>query len=330
MSSNTQQFMVSVADCWLRDTVADSIVLRGKALINSAFKVSLSSQEIRGGFGNTLLYTYNHSRKVDLTIESATFDEGYMAANSGTLIGNSAQNVFFEEIITLSSGAGATTNTPVGNVYVQPVSTGGSITTITPTGKNFTVSGGANNQYRVMYRYSNVVDNFTIDASLVPNTYELTMQIPIFQATGKTATLEITVSNYKLSGNFDLNFSAAGVSSSKLDGYALVNASDNSYAYVRMIPATATTASYIALAANPGSVSLSSTTTTSQLTVYALRGGLYAPVNVTSANGITYTSSDATKVTVSTGGLLTRVAAGSASITISYSGLTDQVPVTIT
>jgi hypothetical protein len=328
MSVNTNQFLVSVADVVLRDTVADAIVLKGKTLINSAFKQTLSSQEVRGGAGNALLFYYQHDKKLEISIEDAKFDETYVALNNGASIVNGAQNFYtIDESVTLSSGTGTLANTPVGSVYVQKADN--TLVTVTPTGNSFTVAGGGNTTVKVTYRSSATVDTITIDASSVPNGYELTLSAKVFQGSGQTATMQIVVPNFRISGNFDLSFTASGVSTTKMDGVALVNPSDNALAYLYMKPVGSSTISYTAIAATPSPVTLSSTTTTQQLTVYGVRGGLASNVIVTS--GCTFTSSDATKATVNSAGLVTRVAAGTAYVTVTHtsSGLTDTVQVNV-
>ncbi|TVY09970.1 hypothetical protein [Paenibacillus cremeus] len=328
MSTNTNQFLVSVADVVLRDTVADAVVLKGKTLINSAFKQTLATTEQRGGANNGLLFVYQHDKKLEVSIEDAKFDETYLALNNGASIINSPQNFYvIDEVITLASGNGTLANTPVGSVYVQKADN--SLVTVTPSGTSFSVAGGANTTVKVTYRYSTAVDTITIDAQSVPNGYELTLSAKVFQASGQTATMQIVIPNFRISGNFDLNLTANGISSSKLDGMALVNAADGAYAYVNMKPTGAGAVTYQAIAATPSAISVSAGTPTAQLTVYGIRGGVYANNVVTS--GCTFVSSDVSKATVSAGGLITRVAAGTCTITTTHtaSGLTDTSTVTV-
>jgi hypothetical protein len=327
MATNTNQFLVSVCDVVVRDTIADAVVMKGKALINSAFKQSLATTEVRGGDGNPIQYIYNHDKKLDISVESCTFDESFIALNNGTSIISAAKDYYvIDESVTLVAGAGTTAHTPVGSVYVQKVDN--SIVTVTPTGSNFTVSGGAATTVLVTYRTSATVDSINIDASSSPNSYELTMSSKIFQGTGQTGVLQIILPKWKPTGNFDLSFSAGGVSTNKMDGMALVEQATNSYATVLIIPVGSSVISYSAIAATPSAVSVSSGSPTAQLSVYGLRGGLYSNVLVTS--GCTFVSGTPATCTVSTGGLITRVATGSSVITVTHtaSGLTDTVTVT--
>lgn len=337
MTVSSSQYLVSVADVLLRDATNDIVVLKGKTAVNSAFKQALSSQEVRGGFGAQLLFLYQHSKKLDVDIELASFDESVFALNNGSsILGAQTQNYYFEEVLTANgSGVVTTTNAIVTgtNAYVQPVA-GGVTQTIVPTTSNtVTISGGANNQYRVGYRYAATVDSIALAASGIPNAYELTMISKVFSGSSQIAEMVITIPQYRLTGSFDLSFSATGVSSTKISGTSLVDPASGNYATVQIRYLSGGTAPFIAIGATPGAVSLSSSNTTSQLTVYGIRGGLYGTSTIPAAS-CTFTSSATGTCTVSAGGLLTRVSAGSANITITTVSngqtLTDVVPVVCT
>jgi hypothetical protein len=322
------RFLVSVADIILRDTVADTIVAKGKTLINSAFTQSVTNDEVRGGFGNGLAYVFSHDKKIDVSVEAANFMVEYIALNNGVGIVNGLKNYFvYDEVVTLSAGSGVVATTPVGSIYVQKAD--GSIVTVTPSGMNFTVSGGANTTVRVSYQTSTSVDSISIDADKYPNAYELTLIAKIFEGSGQVAELQIKIPQFKISGTFDLTLGAASVSTSKLDGSALVN-TDGSYATIMIKPVGSTAVTYQAIAATPSAVSVSSASPTAQITVYGIRGGVYANTVVTA--GCTFVSSTPATATVNSSGQITRVAAGSTTITITHtaSTLTDSVIVTST
>ncbi|OPH61717.1 hypothetical protein BC351_00300 [Paenibacillus ferrarius] len=321
------RFLVSVADVIMRDPSNDTIVAKGKTLINTAFKQAVTNQEVRGGFGNGLAFTYSHDKKIDVSVEAANFEVGYIALNNGVGILNGLKDYFVtDELVTLVGGSGAVASTPVGSVYVQK--SDGSILTVTPTGKNFTLAGGANSTVYVSYQTSTSVDYISIDADKYPNAYEVTLIAKIFEGKGQVAELQIKIPQFKISGSFDLSLAAASVSTSKLEGSALVDTNGN-YATVMIKPVGNTAVSYQAIAATPAAVSLSAASPTSQITVYGIRGGIYANTVVTS--GCTYVSSTPATCTVGAStGLITRVAAGSSTITVTHtsSGITDTVVVT--
>lgn len=324
-------YLVSVADAIVRDPIADVVAFRGTALIQSAFNQTMSAQEVRAGFGNGLKFVYNHSKKLDVSLEASTFEESFIVMNNGSSIVNGLQNYYvFDEVVTLVAGTGSLNKTPIGNVYVQPA-TGGILQTITPSGQTFAVTGGANTTVKVSYRYSTTVDRILIDAASVPVSYELTLRAKVFTAAGQTQELTMTIPQWKIQGNFQLQLTASGVSTSKIDGMALNNPTDNALAYVDLKNIGATNIAYTDIVGSPSAVSLSASSTSQQLTVYGVRGGVYS--NVVLTPSCTFVSGTPATCTVgSTTGLIQRVAAGSSVITITHtaSGLTDTVTVTST
>lgn len=89
---------------------------------------------------------------------------------------------------------------------------------------------------------------------------------------------------------------------------------------------TALLAKVLSITVTPASSSGAASGTT-QLAVSAKKAdGTTATVTGTA----TYASSDTEVATVSAGGLITRVAVGSAVVTVSYAGFSKEVPVTVT
>lgn len=325
MSTNTNQFLVSVADVIIRDTMADQIVAKGKTLINSSIKQAVSNKEIRGGFGNALLYDYSYGKMLDITIEDAKMDEAYIAMNNGTTIVTEARKHYIlDEVVTLTGGQGVLAQTPVGTIYVQkPDNT---IVTVTPTGKNFDMTGfglTGTEQVKVTYRENAIVDSITIDATRYPKTYELTMIAKMFTKDGQNAEVQIIIPRFKPSGNFELSFTAEGVSTSKLEGKALAD-ENSEYATYNVKYLLGNASQMTALAAVPGEVNLT-TGQTAQLTVYGIQGG--AKANIVNPDGTTYATSDAAVVTVNATGLITYVGAGNAVVTVTNGSLKDYVVV---
>jgi hypothetical protein len=335
MATNTQQFLLSVADAILIDKESDSMVLKAKALMNSALKQAVESMSIKGGFGNKLLFEYNHDKMLDASIESATWDESYLAINNNALITTGADNIYIvDEIVVLTAGVGSVAQTPVGTVYVQKAD--GTFLTVTPNVKEITVAGGAATTVKVTYKYSTSVDKIIVGADTYPKAYRLILKAKLFQSSGgqtQTGDLEIIIENYKISGNYEITFSASGASTSKIDGKALVatnsTTGEDYYAEVRIKPLTGSAQTLTGIALTPGTATIdASDLETLQLTVIGIQGGVKA--NITNPTGTTFASSDAAKATVhATSGLVTAVAAGSTTITATNGSLTDICVVTV-
>ena len=321
------EFMVSVCDVIIRDTVADQIMVYGKTELDSSIAQEVASNEISGGFGNKLLYDYNHSKRLNFTINDARWEPQFVAINSGVLIANGSQNVFKRESITLdASGVGAVTLTPVGKVYLK--NSDGTIVTVTPATKAVTydVTGFKSTTVEAVYKYAGTVDYIDFTADTFPNSYELTLIAKVFNKTGQTAEVQIIVPFWKPKGSFTMSFTPDGYTSSPIEGKALVDEVNNTYGRLNIVPVSQTV-TYTAIAATPAEVALS-TGETQQITVYGIRGGGYSPVTF-AATDCTYATSVAGVANVSVGGLISFVGAGSSIITVTHSsGLTDVIEVT--
>ena len=322
------EFMVSVCDVIIRDTTADQIMVYGKTELDSSIAQEVASNEISGGFGNKLLYDYNHSKRLNFTINDARWEPQFLAINSGVLIANGAKDVFYRENIALdASGIGTVTETPVGKVYLK--NSAGTIVTVTPSTKTVTynVVGFKSTTVEVIYKYSDTVDYIDFTADTFPNSYELTLFAKVFNKTGQSAEVQIIIPFWKPMGSFTMNFTPDGYTSSPIEGKALVDEVNNTYGRLNIVPITQTVA-YTAIAATPAEVALV-TPQTQQITVYGIRTGGYSPVTF-AVGDCTYTTSAAGVATVSAGGLITWIGAGDAIIEVTHtaSTLTDIINVT--
>ncbi|HEY5588899.1 MAG TPA: hypothetical protein VIK86_08090 [Candidatus Paceibacterota bacterium] len=327
MSTNYNQFLISTADVIVRDVQADQIMVYGKTEIDSTIAQKVTSADIQGGYGNQVLYTYQHSKMLDITISDAKFEEGFLAINSGTLITNGAKNIFKREFITLNgSGIGTITTAPVGNVYLQ--STTGVIATVVPSTMSVTYVGFANQTVEAVYKYSVSVDTIDLNASLFTKTYELTLIAKMFDKNGQSAEVHIVIPQFKPDGNFTITLKADGYSTTPMAGKAIADQATKSYGSYNIAYTTATIA-YTNIVASPSTVALSVGTPTQILTIYGLRGGNYAPVTL-DPSLCTFVSGTPATCTVSAGGLLTRIAVGTSLISVTniISGLKDYVNVT--
>lgn len=323
-----KQFIVDVADIQLRDTVNDVIVLTGKTLLNSGLAQTVQNLEIKGGKGDKLLFDYSYGKQLSVTIEDASWREEYLAIANGTTIATSLQNYWiFEESVTLSGGVGTVAQTPVGKVYVEK--TDGTKVTVTPSTKSITVAGGGNTTVKCSYQYNVSVNSIVIAANDFPDTYELSMFTEIMNSSGKVADIQIVVDKFKASGAFDLNFGAGKAATSKLEGKALANLSDN-YATIFIKPVVASN-NFIAIASYPSAVTLNATNTTQQLTVYGIRNNPYSNMVIPAAD-CSFVSGTTATCTINASGLITRVASGNSIITVTHTatGLTDQINVSAT
>lgn len=331
MGANQDQYITTVAKAFLRDTVTDTIVMKSKTLVNSNVAFNVEETEIRGGEFNKLLYVYNYGRTGEITLEDARYEPAIIAINVGQTIQNQTSNVYvYEEEVTLDAGGNGSVaeQTPLSGAKAYVQTSDGAITTKDFTGSDFAMGGTfANQTVKVTYQYNETVDMITIDGTSFPKSYELVLEVKVFDADGLKEKVQWIFPKFKPSGNFEMPLSSDSPTTTSMNGKILAT-SDDIYGYKKVIPVSSAV-TYTALAATPADVTLAATET-SQITVYGIRGGIYAPVTL-KATDCTYASSAAGNATVDANGLITAVATGSATITITHtvSGLKDYIQVTV-
>jgi hypothetical protein len=179
MATNTNQFLVSVADALLIDKDTDQVVVKARTLINSALKQAVQSTPIRGGFGSMKLFTFMNQKELTSSLEDAVFSEAYLALQNNTMIQTVLDNDYIlDESVTLVAGSGTLVNAPVGNIYVQKPDK--SIVTITPTGSSFSVAGLTTEKVKVTYKYQTTVDKIVIAADKFPKAFKLILKAKLF------------------------------------------------------------------------------------------------------------------------------------------------------
>lgn len=329
-SNFNEPFVVTVADCMLRDVEKDMIVLKSKTLLNSNVSFSVEETEIRGGKFHRLLYTYNHSKTGEITLEDAAWKLESLAINSGAEFQKQLTDVYvFEERVVLDeTGKGTVKNkTPISgsSAYVQVDNR--TIITKNFTGSNFDMGAAyANKEVYVTYKYNDTVDVLTIEGEKFPKSYELTMEFEIYDAKyGIREKVLLIFPAFKPSGNFEIGFASDTPSTSSMNGKVLD--SNGVYGSVKVIPVAEADISYTSIAADTGLIELSSDEEYT-LTVYGTRSGMYGNVALNNSN-LEFESSNESVATVDSAGLVEYVGDGTAYITIIHpeTGFVDTVQV---
>lgn len=318
--SEVQQFIVSVGDSYMFDPQNNNAFIgSSKALLDSSINVSMSSEEVRAGFGAQKLFEFFHSRNVEATLNAATFELSYLAMNVGQSILSGAENVWkFGECVTLTSGNGIVTGVPIGNLLVNLPD--GTVSEITPVGSNFTVPDLSNETVTVSYRYNTLIDKVNIDAGAAPKIIKVIQQYKAFSKVGQIGILEVEIPQLQLTGNFDLSFTSTGVAASQMTGVALASGETNCgepiYAIVKFIPIVGQTIAYSMIAVTPSEIELD-VSDTIQLTTYGIRGGIYANTLLPPSD-FTFVSSASGVASVDSNGVITAEADGTALITVTH------------
>lgn len=239
-----KNFVVSVADLLAFDPDTSDFLFSSKANLNTSLEVSMSSTDVRGGFGNKLQYRYYHTRELSATIEATTFEKNFLASNTGSRIATQLEDVYkVDEIVTISSNKGTLKkDVSTANKTVFVTKKDGTKLKSTATGKEFPLVAPDDTKVKVTYQYNTTAEVITIDSGTAPLVLKLILRVPQFDQSGENGMLEIEIPNFQVSGSYSLNLTADGVSTSSMSGTALsklVDDFDNEievYAIIRLIP----------------------------------------------------------------------------------------------
>lgn len=337
MANNPKNFLVSTAD--FAYYVNDILACTGTTNLNASIEVSMEEQNVNAGKGNKLVYSFKYGRQLSATLEAADWKLEYLAMASGSKITEGITDVYkLGECVILTEGIGVLNSTPIGDVAVELPN--GSIVTITPEGTTIDLTSygltGKNDSVKATYRYNRVAKSIVIDAESNPMCGRLVLDADRHNnKLGKVGSVQIIIPSYQLNGNFNIEFTPDGVTSTSLEGKALAVEGDtcmdgNVYAYIKEFDDTAKAISVLEIAATPASISLDTTNnTTATISVIGLKGSLYSPVELENSD-CEFVSENPEFVTVGANtGIVTAVAAGTTKITVTYNGISDEINVDV-
>ena len=337
MANVAKNFLVSTADFALYSN--GILACTGTTNLNTSVEVSMQEQNVNAGKGNKLVYSYKYGRELNVTLETANWDIRYIAINTASKIVEGLTDIYkLGECVQLTSGVGVLASEPVGNVAIELAD--GNIVTVEASGTSIdlTALGLTNESVKATYQYSRVAKSITIDADSAPEIFTLVLDAEKHNnRLGKVGSIQITVPSYQPSGNFNMNFTPDGTTSTNIDGKALAvegdKCSDGSavYAYVKEFDETASAVSVTEIAATPATINLDSSDkdTTATISVVGLKGALYAPIELDNAD-CTFASDHPDFATVGEhDGVVKAVATGNAKITVTYNGKSDEVDVVV-
>jgi hypothetical protein len=336
MANNAKNFLVSTADfAYYVDCV---LACTGTTNLNTSIEVSMQEQNVNAGKGNKLVYSFKYGRELSATLEAADWKLEFIAAQTGSKITEGLTDVYkMAECVTLTNGVGIVGTTPIGDVAVELPN--GTIIMVTPNASSIdlTTYGLTNESVRATYKYSRNAKMITIDADSTPYVGTLIMDADKHNnKLGKVGSVQIEIPSYQLSGNFSISFTPDGVTSTSMEGKALAvegeTCTDGSsvYAYIREFDNTTDVLSVTEIAATPATINLDSadTATTATISVVGLKGALYAPIELDNAD-CEFVSDAPEFATVDESGVITAIATGTAKITVTYNGVTDEVDVIV-
>lgn len=335
LKNQSKDFLVSTAD--FAFYVGGILACNGITNLNTSIEVSVQEQNINAGKGNQLIYSYKYGRELGVTLQTANWDLRYIAANIGSKITEGLTDVYkLGECVTLTEGIGVLSSLPVdGRVSVE-ISDDNIIELETEnTTIDLTKFGLSDKTVKATYKYSRIAKTIIIDDSL-PLMGELVLDADKHNnKLGKTGHIQIIIPAYQLSGNFNIDMTAEGTTSTNLDGKSLAvegeKCSDGSniYAYIKEFDDTESVISVSDIAATPSTINLTATGETETISVIGLKGALYSPIELENTDCI-FVGEKPVIASVDENGVVTAIAAGTTKIIVTYCGLTDEIEVNVT
>ncbi len=212
-----------------------------KSLTESTLNFAITSEEVRGGRGNSLLGKYFHDSSLSCTLTDALFDLNYMALSLGVNVEQGGLSVKEEELVAGTDGSVTTSETPVAfdgtmiGWYRKPTDSEWKIGTI--DGTTMKITGGVQGTaYCVKYFYQNAnAKSLTIKAQYVPATLHVVIMTDLYS--GKVGTqsdatrygrLIVDIPQFQMDGNQDLTLNATSAATVSLTGTALAVLDGNS------------------------------------------------------------------------------------------------------
>lgn len=318
--------------------VGDQLIATATTLLDSSITVGSTAEEVRGGPGAKLLGKYYHTSTFDINLTDVLFKLEYFAFQTGSAIQQIA-DVFTSEQVTLGAGgSGTITGTPAvyqsyGTIGWAAKPGSDAYQKITFTEKAFTVAGAKEGDiYCVKYiSTDNAARQITISSSFIPSEVTLVMTANLYRAGGrgendvnnssKIGIVQVLVPRFQFNGSMELSMTSTGVANSPIAGSALDNpsadCSDGGYYAIitEQLSGSSWYDNVFALAIEDSDIELATTTGTATLSVYALplNGAAFKPPY----EDLTFTSAANGTATVTQEGVVTGVAQGSTTVTVS-------------
>ena len=335
--------LAGVGDIQLFDQGTGDMIVQSKTLTDSGISFSVTAEDVRGGKANSLLSRYFHDTAMELTLTDALFSLEYLALNVGGTI-TASSNVFTTEQVTTTVADTITVSeTPqkfgtIGTIGWYRLPSNDEWVKITFSGKNATVSNlPVGTTVCVKYIHTDAsAEQFVVSSTFIPDQCYAVLTLPLFKATvgsdssytssSKVGEVQVEIPNFLLAGAQELSLSSSGVATTALSGSALATYTgqegcndDGYYAVLKQVVYNKdefADVKAIVIADSDIDLAVDETQT---LEVYALYSGVKAP-RLLDNSQLTFTSSADSIAEVSSAGVVTGIAAGTANIEVVVTG----------
>lgn len=316
-----------------------TLLWQGKTNISSAIEVTTGSENVTAGQGNALQMIFYHTSEMSVSQEDQQFNLSMIAKSLGSEV-VTGHDVWKEETVTITGGAGSVDGTPVNTfadaIYGWVDLADGSTERVEFTGQEFNVSG--QNEGVVCVRYyeeDTSARQVEVPANIIPSVVRCVIEAQLFSgdpqnigASSLIGKVQIEVPRLQLGGTASLNLTTTGVSSTPVSGNALASevpgcTASGIYATITEIVDSANWYDNVTvLAPTPDPLEMGSSDSET-LVVYAIPNNGDAPF-VVKNEALTFTSDTVGVATVGENtGLVEAASSGNATITVAITEKTD-------
>lgn len=338
----SKKFMVGVGIAYAYDT-SENLLFMSKTLSTSGIEISTSNSEVRAGQGNALQYVYYHSGAMSLNLTDVQWNLSMLAANVGSSI-VTGNNVWVEETVTVTGGAGSVVGTPIVSPDGSSVKYGwvtNNITGVTEkvsfSTKAFTTTVATNGDVCVRYYSADAASrSVQINASFIPTIARIVIDTQLASSETDVSSgsiigkVQCELPRAQFSGAQTINMASDGTSTTDLTAMALSYESGSggcaSGGYYAKITEIIDSANWydevIALAPSDADIDMLTTDSDLTMTVYAIpaSGSAFVAPNA----DLDFSSSTVGTCTVGAHtGVIHPVGAGSSTISIAITAKTS-------
>lgn len=206
--------------------------------------------EVRGGQGNYLLTTFDHTKTAGMKLNVPLADLNLLAQLSGDTLQSGTQNVFMREVWTVDAANTITlSQTPVGTsltlyplVNQRDLGTKIASSNYTVSTKTVTFTTGANPGDKIVAWYQYATPTGSVTYTMKANKFTQAMHIVGFGVgidqvteTQRTVQIEIFKAKFKPTFNFQLTSTNASVINLELDMLAVPQGNDLAYYSMKFV-----------------------------------------------------------------------------------------------
>lgn len=281
---------------------------------------------------NVLQMVYFHTGAMSITQEEQQFNLTMIAKTLGSSITTGA-NVWEEETVVLTAGAGSVVGTPIatssGNIYGWVELSNGNTERVTFSTKAFTVVGQTSGNVCVRYyKTDSAARTINVNANIIPSVVRTVIEAQMFSGDPSnisTSTLigscQVEIPKLQLDGTTNLNLTPTGVSSTPIKGMALAStvagcSSSGVYATITEVIDSANWYDNVTLIAVADDTITMSHPSTQTLRVWAIPTNGDAPF-IAPNSGLNFASGTVGTATIGANtGIITTVASGTSVLSI--------------